>query len=286
MIARVSATILRRVVSITGRVLLRLRFMLRNRFSRRAFAYAPHGPIVSLTTYDKRLDIVYLTIESIFDQDEGMAGVYLWLAAEDAAKLPRTLHRLIARGLSVVVVNENLKSYKKLVYCSQIPKWQTVITADDDVFYPHRLHQGYIKHPRAVICLRAQVMSFDEQMKPTPYSTYRLAGADSPKSSWLLPTGVSGVLYPREALDEVLTDASLFMAKCPSADDVWFRFCTWQRGLPAVLAEAHSANFPPTVFPWSDGLYKTNISQQNDIALRNACEYFKLPMRQRMSQEI
>jgi hypothetical protein len=218
-----------------------------------------------------------LTIESIFRQSKGLSGVFLWLASTDAHDLPKSLVRLIKRGLSVVVVKEDVKSYKKLVYCRQIPDWQYVITADDDVFYPKNwaemLSDETPEASTLIRCLRAQVMQFFDNGAPLPYASFQLATSSSPRSL-LLPTGVSGISYPRGALTDELENTDVAQKLCPNADDVWFRFATQAAGYNVSLAFPDSCNFTPTTFPWAEGLYKSNITTFNDVAIANAIAFF------------
>jgi hypothetical protein len=90
----------------------------------------------------------------------------------------------------------------------------------------------------------------------------------------LIPTGVSGVLYPRASLRPPLTDSARFMSICPDADDIWFRFCTAAAGYKVALAAPASTNFPSTNAPWSGGLWKSNISSGNDASLHRALGHF------------
>ena len=76
--------------------------MLCNRFRWSAVAGGNSGPVVSLTTYGKRVQAVYLAIESIARGSALPSRLILWI--DDPAlyaNLPPTLLRLKRRGLEI-----------------------------------------------------------------------------------------------------------------------------------------------------------------------------------------
>ena len=67
----------------------------------------PDGPVVSLTSYGKRIDTVYVTIESIARGSLLPSELILWLDDEERSRsLPITLERLKERGLSVRICED------------------------------------------------------------------------------------------------------------------------------------------------------------------------------------
>ena len=72
---------------------------------------------VSLTTFGKRIDDVYLAIESIAKQTLKPNRVILWLSKDEFfnKKLPITLTNLQKRGLEIKYCKD-LKSYNKIIY--------------------------------------------------------------------------------------------------------------------------------------------------------------------------
>src|ERR1700683_4292999 len=63
---------------------------------------ASHGPVLSLTTYGRRIDTVYLTIESIANGSLLPSRLILWVDDEVALEnRPRSLRRLQERGLEI-----------------------------------------------------------------------------------------------------------------------------------------------------------------------------------------
>ena len=95
--------------------------------------------IVSLTTFPARVDKVYLTIETIFQQDTLPNRIILWLANEQfperRAHLPQRLLNMQQRGLEIRFC-EDIRSHKKYYYSMKDNPNSIIITVDDDVFYP------------------------------------------------------------------------------------------------------------------------------------------------------
>ncbi len=127
-------SIRRRLWNAVARRVLRVGFGIRNRLSR-----APvtgDGPIVSLTTHGVRLGVVHLALESIARGTLRPSRLVLWLGSEDfAAHLPKTLQRLVARGLEVRQ-SEDLGPHTKYWPLVAEGPGGDFVTADDDVYYP------------------------------------------------------------------------------------------------------------------------------------------------------
>ncbi|MBS6928488.1 MAG: hypothetical protein KH152_08325, partial [Finegoldia magna] len=106
--------------------------------SKRVASDAP--VIVSLTSYYKRFDIVYLVVESLFQQNyQGKYEIIFSISQEDIDKfggMPKNIEKLISRGLQVKILDENIKSYKKAFYVADQNNTKSIITVDDDVYYP------------------------------------------------------------------------------------------------------------------------------------------------------
>lgn len=201
-----------------------------------------HNIVVSLTSFDKRIDNVYLTIESLFQQWVKADAIVLWLSAEQFSdrKLPESLVRQQQRGLQVFFV-EDLGPYKKYFYAfDQFPD-SLILTVDDDTLYPpdmiDQLYRAHLRNPRYIHCHRAHKMALDKNGKLLPYDGW-LSGwsedADSEPSPLVFPTGVGGVLYFPGSLHKDAFNKEKFMALCPNADDVWLKAMSLLKGTPCA----------------------------------------------------
>ena len=95
--------------------------------------------IVSLTSYPKRIDTIWLTITSLFKQSMKPDLIVLWLAKSQFKTLddlPDSLKRLQKYGLKIKLCDD-LKSHKKYYYALKEFNEDIVILADDDMFYPN-----------------------------------------------------------------------------------------------------------------------------------------------------
>lgn len=191
--------------------------------------------IVSLTTIPSRYGSVHLTIESVFQQTCRPDRVVLWLddpAFQDRPLTPG-LERLQARGLEVRRCSD-IRSYKKLLPVLEENPDATIVTIDDDCFYPPRwlelLMESSRHHPDAVVYHRGRVIRRLGARELAPYGSWGFAAGDEQN---VVPTGVGGVLYPPGCFgDSEVLDVAKARELCPTADDLWFRAMTLRAGTP------------------------------------------------------
>jgi hypothetical protein len=91
----------------------------------------------------------------------------------------------------------------------------------------------------------------------------------------LLPTGVGGVLYPPHALHSDVTDSTLFMKLCPTADDLWFY---WMARRAGATYRKVGGPFEQTLLPGTqeESLFAEN-AEANDRQIRNLVERYGMP---------
>jgi hypothetical protein len=224
------------------------RLKLRNRFSRSAVATGRPGVIVSLTTYDKRVGVVHLAIESIARGHAAPSRLILWL--DDTAllaNLPQPLLRLQKRGLEIRQC-KNYGPYKK--YYSYLEREQVLIhplvTADDDVIYPPSWLAGLIaanrQFPNCVNCYRARQMMLRDG-KFAPYREWPLCESTAPRFSFMA-TGVSGAIYPAALLGELKRAGTGFEARSPRSDDLWLHVWTIRSNFKIRQIQPQAIHFP------------------------------------------
>lgn len=209
-----------------------------------------HNIVVSLTSFDKRIDNVYLTIESLFQQWVKADAIALWLSTEQFPdkQLPESLVRQQERGLQVFFV-EDLGPYTKYFYAfDQFPD-SLILTVDDDTLYPpdmiDQLYRAYQRNPEYIHCHRAHRMALDKKGRLLPYNDWQSdwngGNAGGTPSPLVFPTGVGGVLYFPGSLHEDAFNKEKFLALCPKADDVWLKAMSLLQGTPCVrLPDARS----------------------------------------------
>ncbi|WP_130099846.1 hypothetical protein [Siccibacter turicensis] len=238
-----------------------------------------NGFIVTLTTYGSRLNFVFLTIETILQQQYKPEKIVLWLYKNDRPKgLSRfLLNRQSKRGLLIKYVDKDVRSYKKLSFVRQyFLSAQFFITADDDVIYPSDWLEGFRKavarSSDRIYCYRGRIISFDEGYTQWNLASKRLFHGDN-----LMPTGVSGVCYPARSLDDRIADFESIERICPYADDIWYKLLTKSNGFVSELVETESIHFTPSLSGFRKGLEKLNVlNDLNTQQFNDSMRYFNL----------
>lgn len=237
--------------------------------------------IVSLTSFPARIENVWITVESIFQQTYKPWKVVLVLAEDEFKNrtIPQSLEQQIKRGLDIIWTDRNTRSYKKLLPTKKAYPSAKIITVDDDVIYEpwriSRLIEAEKKYPNAVIGYRGCEITVENE-KIKPYKTWPPANEQSRGDNVLL-TGIGGILYPPGVLcEEMLFDIESALELAPSADDIWF----WA---VAVLSntkihclgyEKHEIISPDDQ---NNALFTINVAGgRNDIQLNNVIERYDL----------
>ncbi|YCH29281.1 hypothetical protein M1D48_13975 [Erwinia sp. D4-22] len=282
-------------------LLLTVYFTLKAIFSRNNLKDGHSELIVSITSYGKRLNYVFLTIETILNQNYKPSMIILWLYKNDVPSgwHKKILDRQIKRGLVVKYVDIDVKSFKKLSfildknYISLKESVKYIVTADDDIFYPANWLTGFKinyssnKSEKAILCYRGRNMVVQGDGCMAPYDQWSLATKASSHCYSILPTGVSGICYPIESLDSTIQNFSDITERCPYADDIWYKMVTLNNGYEARLILDESIHFIPVFTGFTKGLEKTNVlNKRNDAQFKSAMDYFNLSARKFKNKEM
>lgn len=255
-----------------------------NLFSRERLVGKLDTFVISLTSYPARIETLYQTLESLFQQTVKPEIVHLWLAEGEFPNeaLPASLERLRKRGVRIDFVTENLRPYKKLYYALQEYPESTIITVDDDVIYPpdwfELLLKAHQRYPQDILCYRGHDLRVVETNRLMEYNELKKKHAFRMDSSYeLMPTGVSGVLYPPNSLHGEVLNKSLFMELAPSNDDIWFKCCALLNETKARRVLAQNVHFKMIEGSQTTSLYYTNVlMKKNDEQLKRAFDHFGL----------
>ncbi|WP_045402524.1 hypothetical protein [Vibrio campbellii] len=267
-------------------ILHQLYYFVLNRITKKTIRIANDSEYsISLTSYGKRLNTVYLTIESLARQKVEPVSITLWLSKQDISPndLPRTLKRLERRGLKIKFVDENIRSYKKLYY-EYVEKKDVVkfiMTVDDDVFYPCWLGRSALYHAalnnRSVVCFRSHMMKFSDDGSILPYSQWEGCQGTKLGRADIFPTGVGGVLYPIDSLKGLDLQKENFLKCAPLADDVWFKSLSLFNEFNSTNVGHNLEHFYCVLSKQRKGLELMNVGQgKNDEQLKASCNYFGL----------
>lgn len=217
--------------------------------------------IVSLTTYGKRLYEVASTIESIMQGSMKPNRIMLWL--DNGLKetiLPISLQKQQKRGLDIAFCKD-IRSYKKLIPTLQKFPNAVIITIDDDVLYHYDFVENMINHhkkyPQCIIANRIHRIVLDNMGYPVTYMKWKFCDNPTDDSPLNFFTGVGGVLYPPNAMDDEVFNESVFMDICKYADDIWFKAMSLKNGTNVLKCYTHD-------FRGEDYLLNRNVQ---DVAL-------------------
>ena len=233
--------------------------------------------IVSLTSYYKRFDVVYLVVESLFQQDyQGKYEIIFSISQEDIDKfggMPKNIEKLIRRGLQVKIFDENIKSYKKAFYVADQNNTKSVITVDDDVYYPSWwlkiMVDSALSNPNTVMAYRGHYIVNKNNRILTYMDWLNKSDKFFDKEALysFMPTGTSGVYYPVGALNGLAASKEQFLELCPHADDLWFKYITVMNGFKAKRILERNIHF--MILKDGDSLMAINVDGGgNDIQFR------------------
>lgn len=209
----------------------------RNLVSRDAVVGTSDSPVVSLTSYGRRVRSCYLAIESIAGGADKPSRLILWL--DDPAildRLPRTLSRLQKRGLEIRPCHDwgpHKKCYPAAA--EGVTDGRHLVTADDDLLYPAHwlqdLRRAAEDTPEMIVCHRAMAVEFDGR-GIAPYTTWRHRRSPEP-SLLVYPLPGAGAAYP-PAMQQALREAgTAFEDVSPRNEDVWLHSLQVRHGIKA-----------------------------------------------------
>ncbi|WP_174502751.1 hypothetical protein [Acidiphilium sp. C61] len=238
--------------------------------------------IISLTSYPSRFQTVYFTIISLLNQSIKPDKIILWVFKNEYNLLPRKIIELINSNFEVKKLNEDWKSYNKLIpSLIEFPN-EYLVTADDDVLYKPTWIEELIlsfKNINGIVAHRAHIIQYDFNEKIEEYNKWIV---DTPeenfcqiKSPLVFPTGVGGVLYPPDSFDDRILDIYLAMELCPTADDIWFWFMHTLKGnCASSIGDRYFIDINPDQ---SKSLFNINVRGKNDDQIRNMVNKFGIP---------
>ena len=239
--------------------------------------------IISLTSFTARIDLSWVAIESLFQQKFRPWKIVLVLSREEFPNknLPNEIRIQEKRGLEVLWVDKNTKSFKKLLPVREKYPESIIVTADDDMYYIPSFLGDLIKasshRPGIIIGHRGWVIG-SQNRQLEPYNSWVPASNDTFSKQCFLTSG-GGMLFPPHVLPlSDLLDIDLAMKLCPNADDIWFWAISYKAGIPSFCT-GKKAIIPIRSLGNTPSLYSTNGGDNlNDIQLGNVIKHFKLQL--------
>lgn len=243
--------------------------------------------IISLTTYGKRINEVYLSVESIM-QGTVKPNRIILLLAEDEFKgkiLPKTLQMQQKRGLQVEYCDE-IRSYKKIVPVMEKYPDACIVTIDDDLIYEfdllENLIKAHIENPEDICACRMHRITLNSDNRPNSYMKWKWLVWPQDKSNLNFLTSGGGTLFPPHCFVNEFFNREAFMSLCPYADDVWINAMIWLSGRQICKAYTHSVlgcDFLETFSEQEEALCVENTNEENcrnDIQIKAVMDKYDL----------
>lgn len=183
--------------------------------------------IISLTTFNKRIDKIWITIYSLI-REKNIPIITLWISNEEFKSielLPKKLLYFQKKGfLKIFIVPGNIKSHKKYFYAIQTYPDKFVITMDDDIIYPKKIITQLIneskKMPEDIICTFANKIKFNNN-EISPYSEWNSVKINQISEKNIIQIGAGGCVYPPKSMNTKVLNNENLMRYAPTADDLW-----------------------------------------------------------------
>lgn len=239
--------------------------------------------VISLTSFPKRINDVWIAIDSMFYQKMKPSKVILNLTEEEFPNekegFPKRLLEYEKLGLEIRFRKENLFPHNKYFYALQEAGNKCVITIDDDMYYLDNLvsnlwslHQA---HPDCICANSVRKICFNNDGSFAPYKEWHRAVEPVEPSLLNLALGANGVLYP----SNIFKDKSVFNVReikelCLKADDLWLRMQEMRQGIKVVSGKL----FVPGIGIFGSqavSLKKSNVGHgKNDAQWQKLCERY------------
>lgn len=243
--------------------------------------------IVSLTTYGKRINEVYLSVESIMQGTVKPNRIILWLAEDEfkGKTLPKTLQMQQKRGLQIEYCDD-IRSHKKIVPAMERYPDACIVTIDDDLMYEFDLLENLIKahvdNPEDICACRMHRITLNSDNRPNSYMKWKWLVWPQDKSNLNFLTSGGGTLFPRHCFVNEFFNREAFMSLCPYADDVWINAMIWLSGRQICKAYTHSpkgCDFMETFSEQEEALCVENTNGENcrnDVQIKAVMDKYDL----------
>lgn len=238
--------------------------------------------VISLTTYSKRIEEVYLVVESILNQTLKADKIILWLDEVEFNEeiIPNILKKQRERGLEIKYC-ENIKSYKKLIPTLKEYSNEIIITVDDDIIYPidfiEKLYKNHIKFPNVILCNIGREIPKNKKLI-LEYKNWKLSKNIKLPMYEIVPIGAGGILYPPNCFYKDVQAKELFQKLAPLADDIWFKTMTLKNGLKSMVIDEIDKYLKQIIVleeAQDIALYKKNI-KMNNIQIKKVFEKYDI----------
>jgi hypothetical protein len=187
--------------------------------------------IVSLTSFPAAIPYAKDAIKSILAGNTlpDKVVLYLTFSQFEESKIPFELTTLadINPLFEIRNYNEDIRSYRKLIPALKDFPNDIIVTVDDDVRYHKNMLRDLLdlhnEIPNVIIANRAKKIKRNAPYRQwKKYRWYHFLFEKLNFNFKNIQTGVGGVLYPPNSLNQKMMDSDIFKELVPTTDDIWF----------------------------------------------------------------
>lgn len=238
--------------------------------------------IISLTSFPKRINKVWMVVDSMFHQKVQPGKIYMYLSKEEFPEerknLPKRLLEYEKLGLNICFCECNLMPHNKYFYALQEFIDKCVITIDDDIYYRDDLISNLLelhkKHPHSICANKVCRIAFNDNAGFMPYSQWKTPLCSNMPSLFDVALGYGGVLYPAHVFwKNDVFDVQTLKELALKADDLWLKAHEIIQNIQVVTGE-HYCIGPNILGAQTVSLMSTNCSGENDIQWMKLCKYY------------
>jgi len=173
---------------------------------------------------------LHFCIKSLLNQSYKPDKIVLYLTSDEAFSVAAcdSICRLMKFGLTISLVDENLRQHKKYFYAMKEHPDDIVITVDDDAIYHKDLvknmMKSYAEHPTCMSAPVVKKIAFKNDCELAPYEEWedQVTPVSEPSMS-LMAVGVGGKLHPPRSLHKDALNKDLMKRLCFSSEDFWVK---------------------------------------------------------------
>ena len=235
--------------------------------------------IVSLTSFPKRINSVWLVVECLMRQTLMPNKILLWLSKEQFPSydnVPRNLKERVSDIFEIRLVENDIRSHKKYYYAFQEFPNDYVITVDDDIFYPPYMIEDLVRNietkKNTVVGRYGFEIKYNNDLSVESYNNWVEGNAIGLKNSFFGSGG--GTLFIPSKLYKDTLNIELALNLCPLADDVWLNAMVRLANLSVYISSKEI--LLPISIKQNVRLTQANVYyNQNDAQIKALIDYYK-----------
>lgn len=193
--------------------------------------------VLSLTSWEKRLDVLPLALYCLVNQSVWPARFEVWLTEADRERLPSEVRTLFSNMGVQFRITEDYRSHKKWLPALREHADRFIVTADDDTLYPRHWLKWLLRdlepEEEVSVAHMCNQVTFDQEGNIKPYEDW-IKGRDVPpgtSSDSFFAIGYGGQVLHRDWFSDPFLDPELIFDLCPKNDDIWLAFALRMSGI-------------------------------------------------------